>query len=107
MEESIMGQTVTSRLPDDLNKELERIAKIEDLDKSSLIRRFLNKAIDQWNVSHAISLFQKGEISLGQAIEMSHRSVWELLLKLNELKIPLHYDLSEFQADLETLKQEW
>jgi predicted transcriptional regulator len=36
-----MGKTLTSRLPDDMVKEIERIARIEKLDKSSVIRRLL------------------------------------------------------------------
>lgn len=100
-----MGQTITSRLPDDLNAEIERIAKIEQLDKSSLIRRLLSKAIDEWNLSFAITQFQKGNISLGQAVELSRRSIWDVIGRLAELKIPVHYGVTEFDSDLKTLEE--
>ncbi len=42
-----MGKTYTSRLPDEMVKDIERIAQIEKLDKSSVIRRLLNRAIPE------------------------------------------------------------
>jgi len=42
-----MGKTYTSRCPDDMVKEIERIAQIEKLDKSSVIRRLLDRAIPE------------------------------------------------------------
>ena len=100
-----MGQTVTSRLPDDMVKDIERIAEIESLDKSSVIRRLLNNAIAIWKLEYSLKLYQKGEISLGKAAELSKLSIWEFLEKLSERKIPLNYSLEDLQNDLETVKQ--
>jgi predicted HTH domain antitoxin len=100
-----MGQTITSRLPDELNNDLEEIAAIEQLDKSSIVRRFLNQAINQWFIDTAIDRFQKNHVSLGEAVAFSRLTIWEFLEKLSNLKIALHYDAEEFQADLDTINE--
>ncbi len=45
VQEIHMGKTLTSRLPDEIAEKIEEIAKIEKLDKSSIIRRLLDKGI--------------------------------------------------------------
>ena len=98
-----MGKTLTSRLPDEMAKEIEKIAEIEKLDKSSVIRRLLNKGITQWNVQFALKLYQDGDLSLGKAAEISSLSIWEFLDKLAEKKIPLNYDAEDLIKDIETV----
>ena len=54
-----MGKTITSRLPDKMVEEIERIAKLENLDRSSVVRRLLNKAIPEWKLDYALKLYQQ------------------------------------------------
>ena len=100
-----MGKTITSRLPDKMVEEIERIAKLENLDRSSVVRRLLNKAIPEWKLEYALKLYQHKEISLGKAAELSSLSIWEMLEKLSQNKIPLNYDLEELKSDLEKVKE--
>ncbi len=100
-----MGKTITSRLPDDMVEEIEKIAEIEKLDKSSVIRRLLNKAIPTWKLEYALKLYQNKEISLGKAAELSSLSIWELLEKLSQKKIPLNYDLEDLKNDFERVEE--
>ena len=98
-----MGKTLTSRLPDDMAKQIEEIAEIEKLDKSSVIRRLLDKGIIQWKVEFALKLYQDGDVSLGRGAEISSLSIWEFLDKLAEKKIPLNYDAEDLIRDIETV----
>ena len=98
-----MGKTLTTRLPDEMAKQIEEIAEIEKLDKSSVIRRLLDKSIIQWKEEFALKLYQDGEVSLGRAAEISSLSIWEFLEKLAEKKIPLNYDIDDLINDLETV----
>jgi predicted HTH domain antitoxin len=100
-----MGKTITSRLPDKMVEEIERIAKLENLDRSSVVRRLLNKAIPEWKLEYALKLYQHKEISLGKAAELSSLSIWEMLEKLSQNSIPLNYDLEELESDLEKVKE--
>jgi len=100
-----MGKTITSRLPDKMVEEIERIAKLENLDRSSVVRRLLNKAIPEWKLEYALKLYQHKEISLGKAAELSSLSIWEMLEKLSQNRIPLNYDLEELKSDFEKVKE--
>ncbi len=96
-----MGKTLTSRLPDEMAKQIEEIAEIEKLDKSSVMRRLLGKGIIQWKEEFALKLYQDGEVSLGRAAEISSLSIWEFLDKLAKKKIPLNYDTDDLINDLD------
>jgi len=99
-----MGKTITSRLPDDMIEEIENIAEIEKLDKSSVIRRLLNSAIPVWKLEYALKLYQNKKISIGKAAELSSISIWEFLGFLSKHKIPINYDLEDLESDLKMVK---
>ena len=101
-----MGKSITSRLPDDMIKEINRISEIEKLDKSSVIRKLLDRAIKIWKIENAIEYFRNNKISLGKAAEIAELSIWEFLNKLQELKIPIHYDVDNLKQDLELIDKE-
>lgn len=100
-----MGKTITSRLPDEMVEEIERISKLEKLDKSSVVRRLLDKAIPAWKLEYALQMYQNREISLGKAAEFSSISIWEFLNQLYSKKIPLNYDLDDLKSDLKKVNE--
>ena len=51
----------------------------------------------------AISLFQQGKLSLGKAREMAGMSEWDFQLLLGSRKIPIHYDVQDYEEDVATL----
>ncbi|TKJ23099.1 MAG: hypothetical protein CEE43_05115 [Promethearchaeota archaeon Loki_b32] len=99
-----MGKTITTRLPDDMVEEIERIAEIEKLDKSSVIRRLLNKAIPEWKLEYSLKLYQDKKVSIGKAAELSSISIWEFMEKLSQHKIPINYNLEDLENDLNLVK---
>lgn len=99
-----MGKTITSRLPDKMVEEIERIAEIEKLDKSSVIRRLLDRAIPEWKLEYALKLYQDKKISVGKATELSSISIWEFMEKLSQRKIPINYNLEDLENDLKLVK---
>lgn len=99
-----MGKTITSRLSDKMVEEIERIAEIEKLDKSSIIRRLLDRAIPEWKLEYALKLYQGKNVSLGKAAVLSSISIWEFLEFLSKHKIPINYDLEDLESDLKMVK---
>lgn len=99
-----MGKTITSRLPDEMVEDIERIAEIEKLDKSSIIRRLLSRAIPEWKLEYALKLYQDKKVSIGKAAELSSISIWEFMEKLSQLKIPINYNLEDLENDLKLVK---
>jgi predicted HTH domain antitoxin len=51
----------------------------------------------------AVLLYQKEKLSMGQASKLAHLSQWQFQLLLGSRKIPVHYDVAEFESDLKTL----
>ena len=51
----------------------------------------------------AAYFFEKQILGFGQARQLSGLSVWDFLDFLRERRIPLHYDLAEYEEDSETI----
>jgi predicted HTH domain antitoxin len=49
--------------------------------------------------------FEKNLLSFAQARQFAGLSVWDFLGFLRERKIPLHYDLAEYDEDLKTIME--
>ncbi len=60
---------------------------------------------EELKVELAISLFERGKLSLGKAAEVAGFGTVRFLHKLGERGIPVHYGIAEYEADLETLRQ--
>ena len=99
-----MTKTITTRLPDDYVEKLKQISEKENLDTSSIIRRLLAKAIEEWRKDYAVEQYKNGEFSFGQLAEFAGISVWDVPAFLKEKGVYLNYDEEEFEADLKAIK---
>jgi len=53
----------------------------------------------------AILLYQKDKLTLRQASQLAGMSQLQFQFLLASRKIPIHYDIAEFEADLKTLRE--
>lgn len=53
----------------------------------------------------AILLYQRERLTLGQASRLAGMSQLQFQFLLASRQIPIHYDVAEFEADLETLRE--
>jgi predicted HTH domain antitoxin len=51
----------------------------------------------------AVHLFAEGKLSSGKAREVAHMGFWEFQQLLASRRIPMHYDIEEYEEDLATL----
>jgi len=100
-----MAATVTTRLPNELNKELDRISKAESLDKSAVMRRLLASSIQEWKVHYALDMYSKRAFSTEQAAHFMGVSLWRFGDMLKKYKTPMSYDVEEFNRDLRNIKK--
>ena len=98
---------ITTRVPDELAKEVERIAEAEALDKSTTIKRLLIQAVETWKIDYALKLYQDGKISIGKAAETAGVSQWELLDIIAKRKIPIQISKEDIEEDLKAALTEW
>lgn len=100
-----MAKTITARLSDDCVTDLKKIEKIEQLDTSSVIRKFLANSIADWKKRYAVEQYKNGEFSFGQAAKFAEVSVWDFPSLLKENNVPLNLNKEEFEEELKTI--EW
>ncbi|CAG0928862.1 hypothetical protein TFLX_01107 [Thermoflexales bacterium] len=53
----------------------------------------------------ALLLYEQGKLTLGQASELAEVSQLQFQFLLASRRIPLHYDVADFEADLKTLRE--
>lgn len=53
----------------------------------------------------AITLFQQGRLSFGKAREMAQMDFWTFQQLLGSRGISPHYDLAEYEADLQVIRE--
>ncbi len=51
----------------------------------------------------AVHLFAEGKLSFGKAREVAAMGLWEFQQLLASRRIPIHYDIEEYEEDLATL----
>lgn len=93
-------QLIASRVPPDLVADLQRIEEVEHLDRSTAVRRLLYAAIREWKLEHATKLYTQNRVTLARAAEDAGVSVREMMEHLRQKKVPVQYDLEEFEQDL-------
>jgi predicted HTH domain antitoxin len=53
----------------------------------------------------AIALFQREKLTLGQASKLAAMNQWQFQQLLANRNIPLHYDVADFETDLQMLAE--
>ena len=97
---------ISTRIPDELDKELEWYAKKEKVGKTIALRMVLDKGLKEIRLEYALDLYQKGRITLMKAAEIASMSLWEILEIVREKRIPMHYALKDVEKDIKAALME-
>ena len=97
---------ISTRVPDDLDEELEWYAKKEKIGKTIALRRVLDKGLKEIRLEYALNLYQRGKVTLMKAAETAGMSLWEILEIVREKKIPMHYTLEDAEKDIKAALKE-
>ncbi len=63
------------------------------------------KLEDELRLLVALELYREGRVSLGKAAEIAGLSLREFLYELRTRRIPLNYDIEEFEEDLKVINE--
>jgi predicted HTH domain antitoxin len=96
-----MSTTLTTRIPEDLAAEIERISEEEDLDKSAAARQLLTQAVAERRRKQAFERYEDGELSLGQLAEAADMSVRQALSELRERGVHFNYSEQSLREDFD------
>lgn len=98
-----MPVTVTTRVEDDLAETIDQIAKTENMDRSTVIRRFLSKAVKNWLLEKNLEQYDAGKITLWQAAKRSGISLWEMIDEVKHRATRVPYSVEDLRDDLKGL----
>lgn len=70
--------TISARVPDDLEDELESYLETEQLDRSTAVRKLLSEGLGQWRIQRALDQLEDGDVTLSRAAELADVSPWKL-----------------------------
>jgi len=96
--------TVTTRVGDELAKIIDSIAKREGMDRSTVIRRFLLRAVKDWLIEKSLDEYEEGKLTLWQAAEKCGLSLWEMINEVKKREIHVPYTLEELKEDLKAFE---
>lgn len=96
-----LSTTLTTRVPDDLFAEIERISEEEGLDKSAAARRLLTRAVAEHNRERAFERYEEGELSLGELAEEADLPLRKALTELRERGVHFNYSAESLREDFD------
>jgi predicted HTH domain antitoxin len=90
----------STRLGPDQSKALDDLAKLEGLDRATLLRQLLSLGLETYRQNAAVAAYANEKVSLGRAAELAGVSQWEMLGLLEKRHVHASYDAGEFQKDM-------
>lgn len=94
--------TISARVPDELEAELDAYLEDENLDRSTAIRKLLSEGLEAWRRERALDQLAAGTITFSKAAERAGMSVWDFAQLAKERDITW-VDDDHLDADLEAL----
>lgn len=91
---------ISTRVPEELDKELEWFAKKENVGKTIALRRVLDKGLKEIRLEYALEMYRNGKITLLKASEIASIALWEIMDIVRDKKVPLHYTLKDVEKDI-------
>jgi predicted transcriptional regulator len=98
-----MGAT-SVRLPDDLLRALDEVARRQGTDRSSVMKRAIERGLRQISIDEAVEAYLKGGITAMRAARMAGVTLWEFLDELQRRGLGLRTDEDALRAQVEGLR---
>ena len=74
------------------------------MDRSTVIRRFLLKAVKDWLIEKSLEEYEGGKLTLWQAAEKCGLSLWEMIDEARKRSVHVPYTLEELKEDLKAFE---
>ncbi|WP_457555117.1 UPF0175 family protein [Candidatus Pyrohabitans sp.] len=77
------------RIPGEIKREIEKIAKTEHIDRSTALRMVLEKGLREWKKEIALKLLVEGKVTLWKAASIAGIPLVEMLELVEEKGVSL------------------
>ncbi|OAQ53081.1 hypothetical protein HTG_09625 [Natrinema mahii] len=94
--------TISTRVPDDLEAELEDFLEEERLDRSTAVRKLLAEGLAEWRREQALDRLAAGDVTFTKAAEIAGMSDWEFATLVEQRDISW-VSSDHLEADLDEL----
>jgi len=98
--------SVTARLPKEMLRELETLARDQQIDRSELVRRLIARALAQVRSERALDAYSKGQITLWRSAKLAGISLREMMELARQSGIAVPYGPDELERDIAYAKKQ-
>jgi len=98
-------QILSTRLDKKHSQEIDLMAKDNNLDRSSFIKHLLLKGLHEYKIQSALSRYNKNEITLSKAAEITGVSLYDIISLIEKHKIELNFSIDDLEHDIEAIEK--
>jgi len=97
--------SVSTRIDEQILKEIEKLAQEMNLERGSLIRKFILDGFQTAKLRRSIGLVRRGDLSIEQAAEDAGVSLYHLLEVAREMDVEIGADNTTMEYETKSLKK--
>jgi len=101
-----MTEIISTRIPDEIAKDLKEIEKEEKTDRATIVRKLLAKAIQQWKMERALRLYREGKVTLWHAARIAGITLREMMEIAAKEGIQFQFSQKDLEEDIEAALKE-
>ncbi len=98
-----MGGAIGVRLPDDLLEKIEDLRHEEGDDRSTTMRKLIQRGLEEITREKAAQAYREGRITLSEAAERSDLTLWEMQQYLVHQGYQSDYSIRDLDRELDIL----
>ncbi len=98
-----MGEAVGVRLPEDLLKKIEELSRAEGDDRSTTMRKLIQRGFEEIAREHAAQAYRAGRVTLSEAADRAGLTLWEMEQYLVHHGYRSSYSIQDLARELEAL----
>lgn len=91
------------RLPEDLLEKLDRLSQDEQLDRSTVIRKLLERGYEDFMKERACRNYRSGEITISEAASLAELTIWEMEQYLLREGYRSEYSIADLEREQDRL----
>lgn len=92
------------RVPDDLLEKLDRLSDEEGVDRSTVIRRLLERGYQDYLTEEAADRYRRGDLTITEAADLAGLTVWELERYLVQAGYTSAYSITDLDREVTSLR---
>jgi predicted HTH domain antitoxin len=96
-------KTVTTRIPEEVEKHLRELEEETSADRSEVLRRLIRQGLDDWRKEKAVEGLRDHTLTVREAAETAGVSYVEMLSLADDEGVEIGYDDDELERDLRKL----